>query len=239
MFNIDTFQEPPKPASPRFVDRTGRIYGQLTVVAFGGMSRDGRSTWVCKCSCGRHSRPTGTNLQKGISRSCGCHKREVQQSLGQRVTTHGDTINKTKSPEYRAYTNAKARCNNPRNIRYSLYGARGIEFRFASFPEFLDAVGRKPGTNYSLDRIDNDGHYEVGNIRWLNNTEQVRNRRVTKTYTHNGQTFPLAEWAEITGTKYHRLWERLYKYRWCFDCAISSHRCVHKSQRRRSNSSAS
>jgi hypothetical protein len=77
-----------------------------------------------------------------------------------------------------AYRSAQCRCNQrlcpPRSWKY--YGGRGIEFRFKNFKEFLDAVGPHPGKGYSLDRIDSEGHYEPGNVRWATIKEQHKNR---------------------------------------------------------------
>lgn len=83
--------------------------------------------------------------------------------------------------EYKAYLAARGRCNNPTHWKYANYGGRGIEFKFAGYPEFLAAVGRKPGPEYSLDRIDNSGHYEPGNVRWADQKTQANNRRKRRT----------------------------------------------------------
>jgi hypothetical protein len=79
--------------------------------------------------------------------------------------------------EYRSYSAARSRCTNQNGDAWENYGGRGIEFRFKSYEEFLAEVGRKPGPEYSLDRIDVNGHYEPGNVRWATPTEQVHNRR--------------------------------------------------------------
>ena len=84
------------------------------------------------------------------------------------------------SIERRAYSNAKNRATNPKYRAYHRYGGRGIEFRFENYEDFLDCVGRRPSDKHSLDRINNDGHYERGNLRWATQTEQVRNRRYGK-----------------------------------------------------------
>lgn len=83
-------------------------------------------------------------------------------------------------PEYAVYSTAKQRCTNPHVKCYPDYGGRGIEFRFASFKEFLAAVGRRPTEFHTLDRIDPDGHYESGNLRWETRKVQAKNRRLDK-----------------------------------------------------------
>lgn len=75
------------------------------------------------------------------------------------------------------YKWAKARCNNPNVKQYQDYGGRGIEFRFTSFQEFLEELGPRP-TGFMLDRIDNNGHYEIGNVRWATRQDQNNNKRV-------------------------------------------------------------
>jgi hypothetical protein len=88
---------------------------------------------------------------------------------------HGHKLNHSESPTHRSYRAAKARCTNPNNNRYYRYGGRGIKFRFKSFTEFLAELGIRP-EGMSLDRINPDGHYEPGNVRWANVLQQRWNR---------------------------------------------------------------
>jgi hypothetical protein len=90
--------------------------------------------------------------------------------------THGQTWPKI-TPEYRAYIDAKSRCNNPNNSQFKNYGERGIEMRFKSFEEFFADIGPKPSPKLSLHRVNNDAHYERGNIIWADWTTQARNKR--------------------------------------------------------------
>jgi hypothetical protein len=80
---------------------------------------------------------------------------------------------------YQSFRAAWARCNNPKNNRYYAYGARGIKFKFTKTQDLIDVIGIRP-MGYSLDRIDNNGHYEPGNVRWLPKNLQSRSRRINK-----------------------------------------------------------
>jgi len=81
------------------------------------------------------------------------------------------------SPEYAIYMAAKQRCVNPNNPAYSDYGARGIRFLFSNFIEFYNELGPRRSVLHSIDRINNNGNYEKGNVRWATRSEQRRNRR--------------------------------------------------------------
>lgn len=83
---------------------------------------------------------------------------------------------KAKGPEYHAYRNAKQRCNNPNNPKWLDYGGRGIQFLFTSYAQFLADIGRRPKGKV-LDRRDNNGNYEQGNIRWVSISTSLKNRR--------------------------------------------------------------
>jgi len=91
----------------------------------------------------------------------------------------------------------KKRCSNPKDKSYHLYGGRGIECRFVSFSEFLECLGRRPSSQHSVDRIDPNGHYEPGNVRWATLIEQANNTRNTVRIEINGVKRTLLEWCNI------------------------------------------
>lgn len=80
-------------------------------------------------------------------------------------------------PLYGVYQDAKRRCTNSTRGDYIHYGGRGIQFKFESFQEFVEELGDRP-EGFTLDRINNNGHYEVGNVRWASRKKQVTNQRI-------------------------------------------------------------
>ena len=81
----------------------------------------------------------------------------------------------------------KYRCNNPNSPIYKYYGGRGIQCKFKSTNSFIlwvtgimgyDTIEKLRGLE--IDRIDNNGHYECGNIRFVTRAENNRNKRNTK-----------------------------------------------------------
>lgn len=104
---------------------------------------------------------------------------EMREKANAARRKHGESpsTKKPASPEYRSYQCAKRRCDNPSRHNYHRYGGRGIEFRFESYEQFLNEVGRKPSPRHTLDRIDTNGHYEPGNVRWATPSEQARERK--------------------------------------------------------------
>lgn len=75
------------------------------------------------------------------------------------------------------------RCTNPREAGYKNYGGRGISVCEAWIDPAVyiayveQELGPQPSSSYSIDRIDNDGDYEPGNIRWATRSVQCSNQR--------------------------------------------------------------
>ena len=78
------------------------------------------------------------------------------------------------------YDNMRQRCNNPNAANYKYYGGRGIKCLFKSLDNFIYYVVNILQVNtrgLHIDRINNDGHYEKGNIRFVTQAENNKNRR--------------------------------------------------------------
>ena len=124
-------------------------------------------------------------------------------------------------PEYKAWKQARQRCRNPQNPDYRHYGGRGIEIRFETFAEFLNALkteenptGLRPSSKHSIDRYpNNNGHYEKGNVRWATVVEQRINRRTYSLASNNASgTKGVAFVKQSSRGKTYFYW-RAYGYR--------------------------
>lgn len=84
---------------------------------------------------------------------------------------------------HRVFNAMKSRCTNPNITNYHRYGGRGVKVCFDSATEFIDYVINTLQINpkgLQIDRIDNNGNYEKGNIRFVTAKENCKNREVSK-----------------------------------------------------------
>ena len=129
---------------------------------------------------------------------------------------------KTHPREYDAYNKARKRCHGKGTAADTRnYADRGIEFRFATFWDFFDCVGARPA-GHTLDRIDVDGHYEPGNVRWADPVRQARNKTNNRLITYEDKTQTLADWCEELDLNYNRTYARLYRLNYSVAKAFSS-----------------
>ena len=185
-----------------FVSLLGNTYSYWTVIKYHGQDKHKKALWWCRCECGTERAVVGNNLARGISTSCGCHRKDAN---GKR--THGES---RKSAEYRIWAGARGRCQNPENRAYKNYGGRGIQFSDQwvgpqGFQNFLACVGRRPTPEHTLERINNDGNYAPGNVRWATRHEQNRNKRSNVFVKHAGKMLVLVDACAAAGLNYRSI----------------------------------
>ena len=79
---------------------------------------------------------------------------------------------------YRAWSNLRQRCSNPRHQEYAGYGGRGITVcdSWQTFDNFYMDMGDRP-FGHTVDRIDNEKGYSPSNCRWATASQQASNKR--------------------------------------------------------------
>ncbi|AIX21384.1 putative HNH endonuclease [Synechococcus phage ACG-2014f] len=148
-------------------DWTGYKNGKLTTLYQDGRHpKRNERMWMCECECGKRKRVAQSKLKQ--TKSCGCNR-------GPNSNPNGNNNH----PLYTTWYGMKTRCLNQNTGNYMRYGGRGIticeEWR-DNFQAFVDYVGERP-EGHTLDRINNDGNYEPGNVRWATSQQQALNRR--------------------------------------------------------------
>lgn len=192
-----------------FIDLTGRVFGEWTVLRRHQENYRNNSRWLCRCSCGTVRVLTGTNLRNGKSTSCG-HSR---------LTAGG--LSHSYQSEYDTWRQMIIRCTDPSCRQYKDYGARGIRVSpgWNDFQTFLDDMGPRP-PGCQLDRVDNDGDYRPGNCRWVPPIVNVHNSTRVRILKYDGLSLPVAEWARRLGVDASVLYSRL-RYGWSVERTLS------------------
>jgi hypothetical protein len=174
--------KPKKEPKKKYI--VGSVKDKLTILSLDNQSWDKRLV-LCKCECGNIKEMLMRNFY--TAKSCGCLVNENRRKAS---TTHGMTTKYRKW--YDRWKSMVTRCTNPKSLRYSDYGGRGIKIcdRWLEpngigcknyYNDIHNILGPQPGPNYSLDRIDNDGMYEITNLRWATISDQNKNQRRRKT----------------------------------------------------------
>jgi hypothetical protein len=197
----------------------GRRFGNIKVISVSDKKLYAHGTcWDCRCDCGKLLLCWGTRLRIGKQTHCGCRTSEI---ISKGRTTHGFS----RTHVYRTLTRMISRCERSSHESFNDYGGRGIKVcrEWRQHPEVFVhwalANGYRKGL--TIDRKNNNGPYSPKNCRWVGWVIQARNRRSNHVVTWRGQKKTIAEWAEITGLKYHTISKRIIKYKWSVNEALS------------------
>ena len=199
----------------------GERYGRLVSIEF--VRREGKTYyWKYKCDCGSEVIARPSLVRSGNTRSCGCLQKETAANTGRARAVHG----LFGTPEWHCWQKIRARCDNERNSRFHIYGARGIKVceRWYTFENFYADMGPRPSSKHSIDRINVNGNYEPENCRWATTKEQARNKRNNIMVEFHGRQVCLKEAAEMANVKYMMVWKRIFLHGWPVALALTEPR---------------
>jgi len=165
-----------------------------------------------ECYCGNEFK---TRVRKNLPITCGCI---IKTGLNK---THNMSKN---NKVYNTWLAMKSRCLNINSKDYKNYGGRNITIQenwITNFKDFYEYMGEKPFKRASLDRIDVNGNYVEGNVKWSNDKEQANNKRNNKKVEFLGQTKNLSEWEEELGINQNLISARLIKG-WSIEKALTT-----------------
>lgn len=166
----------------------GQRFNQLTCLSY-SHSLKGKPYCTFLCDCGRKVIKLKGNVVSGHTKSCG--------HLIAENTVKANSTKKGASsrPLWGTYRAMIRRCHVEKDSNYHRYGGRGIIVHSGwinDFYAFEKYVGNRPkGT--TLDRIDNNGNYEPGNLRWATQEEQMNNTRANVKLSVGGITMSKKE----------------------------------------------
>lgn len=175
------------------MQKTRTKYTRLTIVSYIKRAKYKRQAVRCRCKCGNKVTVLLSNLERGITKSCGCFRRD-------KAYKHGMAGTRLHS----IWKAMRKRCRNPNDSVFKHYGGRGItvckawdEFRafyvWAMSHGYTDAL--------SLDRKKGNRGYYPSNCRWATRSEQSGNRRKS-----NGKS------SRYIGVSWHKHTKRWYAY---------------------------
>lgn len=204
----------------------GTTFNNLTVVEDLGMVLN--PDWACKkklhllrllCKCGNESIVPLSALNSGITKSCGCLRKEI---LGTIRIKHG----LYKHPLFRIWLGINKRCSNINDSIFKNYGGRGIKVCEDWRNDFLAfynwAIEHKWQKGLQIDRIDNNGGYEPSNCRIVTPKENCNNKRNNRIWEYDGMRLTVTQWGELKGIEFGTLHSRVYRYNWTIERALNT-----------------
>lgn len=150
-----------------------------------------------------------TEIAKKLKSSPSTISRELKRhnlfmSASEKRKTHG----MSNTRQYGIWQQMKNRCNNPKNIKYHIYGGKGITYcdKWENFEGFWKDMKEGYSDNLTLDRINNNGNYNKDNCRWATYTQQNNNRKNNVQIDKS-----VSELINITGLSQSAIYRRIRK----------------------------
>lgn len=190
-------------------DLIGKRFGKLTIIEV-AYQKDYRTYLRCKCDCGKEKIILRENITRGLTRSCGCYKKNNSLNI--------------KYPNYTRLWNIwygiKRRCFCNKEKSYKFYGAKGItvcdEWKndFMTFYKWAIENGYEYGENIprlTIERKNVYGNYEPSNCCWKEYKEQMLNTTRNHRLLYKGKNMTIKEISQDLGIEYMELYNSLIR----------------------------
>lgn len=201
-----------KNQSPVRISLAGHRYGRLRVLSFDGLYLCGNNErqfkWKCICNCGTEVSVPASSLKRGLTKSCGCLKKESRLRT---IARRGRSSARGVSPEYSTWASILARCKSNANQKSrKCYFNRGIKVckRWEKFKRFLKDVGKRP-KKYIFMRIDTSKGFSPSNCKW--GSPNGRITRKSSFYLYKGVRRTIFQLSKISGLSYDVIISRILR----------------------------
>ena len=144
----------------------GKKYGLLSVIDDGGKDNKGHLMYLCECECGNTKKIHGTHLRSGKTISCGCKNKlkTIGSDFWYRIINHGVNTRAGRKELEKNIT---------KEYIYDLFLEQKGLCKLSGLPITLPKTWRDRKHSASLDRIDSNKGYIVGNVQWVHKMVNV------------------------------------------------------------------
>jgi len=202
--------------------KSGDEFKGFTILNLLGVSDGGHYQAEFQCSCGNPFTRSFSYMDRNYNHGC----------ISCSTESSADAKRKFKIKDRRLYGIWKGmnyRCTKEDYECYEHYGGRGISVcsrwsddTLEGFDNFFDDMGI-PEAHLSIDRIDVNGNYEIGNCRWATTETQANNTRRNHVVSYKGEDYTITLLARKFDIKPNTLEYRILRG-WSVEDAVEGKR---------------
>jgi hypothetical protein len=169
----------------RLIDLTGKKFHHLTVISRAASDRQGKSTWLCKCDCGKEKVLSSDHLTRKVQpvKSCGCQSvkrgpRHSQWTGYEEIS--GNWFHSHILRERKQNKRTKVPVEVTAKDIWDLFIKQDRKCALSGVP--LTISGSSKYNDASVDRIDSSKGYTLDNIQWVHKHINFMKRTYSQHY---------------------------------------------------------
>jgi hypothetical protein len=142
------------------IEMIGKRFGKLVVIEEISKNKNGHIKYLCQCDCGNTCEVFGTHLRENKIVSCKC-KNKVNGVSGDMWYKMINSGIKTRAKR------SKLEVNITKEYINEIFLLQNGKCKLSGVEITLPTTWRDRGYTASLDRIDSDKGYIIGNVQWV------------------------------------------------------------------------